>query len=48
MVSKQPLAGQLTGRLEAEGRLGGSGLAWMLGLEGNGSWARGGIGVMDE
>ena len=34
MVSKQPQAGQLAGRLEAEDRLGGSGLAWMLGLGG--------------
>ncbi len=48
MVSKQPQAGQLAGRLEAEGRLGGSGLAWMLGLEGTGSWGRGGIGVMNR
>jgi hypothetical protein len=43
MVSKQPQAGQLAGRLEAEGRLGGDGLAWMLGLE-----RRGGIGGEGE
>ena len=48
MVSKQPQAVRLTGRLEAEDRLGGSGLAWMLCLEGNGSWGRGGIGVMNR
>ena len=28
MVSKQPQAGRLAGRLEAEDRLGGDGLAW--------------------
>jgi len=44
MVSKQPQAG----RLEAEGRLGGSGLALMLGLGAWGSWRRGGIGVMNR
>ena len=48
MVSKQPLAGQLAGRLEAEGRRGGSGSAWMLGLEGKGSWGRGGAGGEGE
>ena len=48
MVSKQQLAGRLPGRLEAEDRLGGSGSASMLGLEGNGSWGRGGIGVMNR
>ncbi len=42
MVSKQPQAGRLAGRLEAEDRLGGSGLAWMLCLE-----RKGGIGVMN-
>ena len=41
MVSKQPQAGRLTGRLEAEDRLGGSGLAWMLGLEGGGAGGEG-------
>ncbi len=39
MVSKQPQAGRLAGRLEAEDRLGGDGLAWMLGLGGEGELA---------
>ena len=48
MVSKGRQAGRLAGRLEAKGRLGGGGSASMHGLEGNGSWGRGGIGVMNR
>ena len=49
MVSKQQQAGRLTGRLEAEGRLGGDGLAWRGGgAGGEAELGARGIGVMNR